>query len=146
MATSTYKTFLMYKSGSASSYSKLVDIKDYPDMGEAPDMLETTTLSDGMRIYIPGLKDAGSGLAFTANYDEADYGTIEALADTECDFSLWLGGTVDSAGVATPTGSDGKFDFKGYATVRLLGKGVSDVREMEVNIAPSTVIDFSAVT
>lgn len=146
MATSTYKTFLMYKaSSSAETYTKLVDIKDYPDMGEAPDMLDTTTLSDGMRTYIPGLKDAGSGLAFTANYDEAVYTTLDGLVGNEYDFALWLGGT-ESGGVATPTGADGKFSFKGQLTVRLLGKGVNDVREMEINIAPSTAITFAAGT
>lgn len=31
MAISTYKVFLMKKSG--TSYSKLIDIKDFPDLG-----------------------------------------------------------------------------------------------------------------
>ncbi len=39
MATSSYKTFLMYKK--ASAYEKLVDIKDFPDLGGSPEMLET---------------------------------------------------------------------------------------------------------
>ena len=33
MATSSYKSFLMYKK-SGETYEKLVDIKDYPDIGE----------------------------------------------------------------------------------------------------------------
>ena len=35
MAISTYKVFLM-KKGDGSTYSKLVDIKDFPDLGGAP--------------------------------------------------------------------------------------------------------------
>ena len=33
---STYKTYLMVGSGSPTSYSKLCDIKSYPDLGGAP--------------------------------------------------------------------------------------------------------------
>ena len=47
MAISTYKVFLMKKAASGGTYSKVVDIKDFPDLGGAPEMLETTTLSDG---------------------------------------------------------------------------------------------------
>ena len=54
MAISTYKVFLMKKTENA--YEKLVDIKDFPDLGGAPEMLETTTLSDKMQTYIPGIQ------------------------------------------------------------------------------------------
>ena len=39
MATLTKKTFLMKgtTSGSTTTYTKLVDIKDYPDMKQTPD-------------------------------------------------------------------------------------------------------------
>lgn len=33
MAISSYKAFLMYKATSGSSWTKLVDIKDFPDLG-----------------------------------------------------------------------------------------------------------------
>ena len=48
MATSSYKSFLM-KKGTGDTYEKLVDIKDYPDIGGSPETLETTTLSDSMQ-------------------------------------------------------------------------------------------------
>ena len=40
MAISTYKIFLMQKNTSA--WEKLIDIKEFPDLGGAPEMLETT--------------------------------------------------------------------------------------------------------
>ena len=46
MAISTYKIFLMKKDGEA--YKKLIDIKSFPDLGGAPENLETTTLSNSM--------------------------------------------------------------------------------------------------
>lgn len=144
MATLTKKTFLMKgtTSGSTTTYSKLVDIKDYPDMKQTPDAVQTTTLTDLMHTYIPGLDDPGGAMPFTANYSEADYAALEALKDIECDLALWLGGT-EANGVATPTGSDGKFEFKGYVTVRLVGKGVGEVREMEIAVMPSSAVTFN---
>ena len=44
MAISTYKVFLMKKT--SETWSKLIDIKDFPDLGGSPELLETTTLSD----------------------------------------------------------------------------------------------------
>ena len=40
MAISTYRVFLMHAS-STGSYEKLLDIKSFPDLGGAPEMLET---------------------------------------------------------------------------------------------------------
>lgn len=140
MAISTYKVFLMKKTG--NSYEKLVDIKDFPDLGGAPEMLETTTLSDGAQTYIPGIQSQ-EALEFTANYTKADFDTLKALEGQEVDFAVWLGGTV-AAGVATPTGSDGKFAFKGQLSVFVVGGGVNEVVDMTISIAPSTVITVAA--
>lgn len=138
MAISTYKVFLMKKASGDTDYSKLVDIKDFPDLGGAPEMLETTTLSDGASTYIPGIQSQ-EALEFTANYTKADFTTLKALEDTELDFSVWFGATV-SGGVATPTGTDGKYDFKGKLSVYVVGGGVNEVVDMKISIAPSTVI------
>ena len=59
MARSTYMTFLMHKASGGGEYSKLIDIKDFPDLGGSPEMLETTTLSDNMQTNIPGIFAAG---------------------------------------------------------------------------------------
>lgn len=142
MAISTYKVFLMKKGDSGSTYTKLVDIKDFPDLGGAPEMLETTTLSDGMQTYIPGIQSL-QALEFTANYDKQDYTTLAALKDTECNFAVWLGGT-ESGGTVTPTGSEGKFEFKGKLSVFVVGGGVNEVVDMTITIAPSTPITVSS--
>lgn len=137
MAISTYKIFLM-KSADGSQYEKLIDIKDFPDLGGAPEMLETTTLSDGMQTYIPGIQSLDA-LEFTANYTKEEYDKLKALEGSELYFSVWFGGTV-VGGVATPTGSDGKFDFKGQLSVFPVGGGVNEVVGMTITIAPSTPI------
>ena len=140
MAISTYKVFLMKKT--ESTYGKLSDIKDFPDLGGAPDMLETTTLSDGAQTYILGIQSQDA-LEFTANYTKTDYDTLKALEGTELDLAVWFGGTVAN-GVATPTGSDGKYEFKGELTVHIAGGGVNEVVDMTISIAPKTVITPAA--
>ena len=140
MASSSYKTFLMKKN--ASDYEKLVDIKDFPDLGGAPEMLETTTLSDSMQTYVEGIQSLDA-LEFTINYDLDTYETLAAMKGTETEFAVWFGGT-ESNGEVTPTGSEGKFNFKGYLSVRIVGKGVNEVREAIISIAPSTPITLGA--
>ena len=141
MAISTYKIFLMVK-GSGDTYSKLIDIKDFPDLGGAPEMLETTTLSDNMQTYIPGIQSLDA-LEFNANYTKSDFDTLKAMEGTEKDFAVWFGGT-ESGGVLTPTGSDGKFEFKGQLSVFPTGGGVNEVVGMTITIAPSTPITVAS--
>ena len=140
MAISTYKIFLMHKVSSA--YEKLIDIKDFPDLGGAPEMLETTTLSDNMQTYIPGIQSLDA-LEFNANYTKSDFDTLKAMEGTEKDFAVWFGGT-ESGGVLTPTGTDGKFEFKGQLSVFPTGGGVNEVVGMTITIAPSTPITVAS--
>lgn len=137
MAISTYKVFLMMK-GDSEDYEKLVDIKDFPDLGGTPEMLETTTLSDKMQTYIAGIQSL-DGLEFTANYTKTDFDKLKALEGQSKEFSVWFGGT-DAAGTATPTGTDGKFNFTGQLSVFPVGAGVNEVVNMTISIAPSTPI------
>ena len=139
MAISTYKVFLMKKNG--GTYEKLIDIKDFPDLGGSPEMLETTTLSDGAQTFIPGIQSIDA-LEFTANYTKADYSSLVALKGTDTDFSVWFGGT-EAGGVVTPTGTDGKFEFSGMLDVFVAGGGVNEVVDMTITIAPSTPITLA---
>ena len=139
MAISTYKIFLMMKE--TSTYTKLVDIKDFPDLGGAPEMLETTTLSDKMQTYIPGIQSLDA-LEFTANYTKTDFTTLKALEGQEKEFAVWFGAS-DNSGTLTPDGSDGKFEFKGQLSVFPVGGGVNEVVDMTITIAPSTPITIN---
>lgn len=139
MAISTYQIYLMKGSGSPVAYSKLVDIKSTPDLGGDPEMLETTTLSDGIQTFIPGILSLADGLPFTANYTKSDYTTLNALADVDTPYAVWFG--ADSSG--SPDGHDGKFSFNGKLRVYPAGGGVNEVVDMNITIAPSTVITFA---
>ena len=127
MAISTYGIYLMHKV--SDTYEKLIDIKDFPDLGGTPEMLETTTLSDNMQTYIPGIQSL-DGLEFNANYTKADFTKLKALEGKDESYAVYFG----------EQGADGKFEFKGSLSVFPVGGGVNEVVGMTISIAPSTPI------
>jgi hypothetical protein len=131
MAISTYGIYLMHK-GEGESYEKLIDIKDFPDLGGAPEMLETTTLSDAMQTYIEGIQSADA-LEFTANYTKEDYTACNALKGKKESYAVYFG----------EEGVNGKFEFDGYLSARVNGGGVNEVVGMTVSIAPASAIVVS---
>lgn len=134
MARNSYGITLNHKSGTGSTYTKLVDIKDFPDLGGSPELLETTTLSDAMQTYIEGIQGSDA-LEFTANYTKADYEKIVALKGAEQTFALYFG----------EGGEDGAWYWKGTISVRVNGAGVNEVVGMTLSIAPSTAIGTTAI-
>jgi hypothetical protein len=111
MAISTYPVTLK------ASGTKLCDIKDFPDLGGAPEMLETTTLSDAARTYIAGIKDQ-QALEFTANYTSVAYAAVNELTTTTA-FTLEFG----------TDGASGTFTFSGTASAYIVGAGVNEYVE-----------------
>jgi hypothetical protein len=132
MAISTYGISLMYKESTGDTYTKLIDIKDFPDLGGTPEMLETTTLSDNMQTYIPGIQSLDA-LEFTANYTLTDFKKIKAMEGKDTSFAVWFGAE----------GADGKFEFKGQISAFPVGGGVNEVVSMTISIAPSTPITMA---
>lgn len=142
MAINTIGSFLMEGTGSGTlTWAKLVDIKNYPDLIPAPENLDATTLTDHMRVYIPGIKATGGNIEFTANYDAATFSTLKGKEGTEGNYAVWFG---ESGTPLAPDGSNGKFSFKGYLYVAKKGGGVNEVSEMTVGIVPTTEITFAA--
>lgn len=139
MAISTYKSFLMHKV--TDKWEKLIDIKSFPDLGGSPELLETTTLSDPMTTNIMGIQSQDA-LEFECNYTKEDYAKLKAMEGTTGSYAVWLGGT-EANGTATPTGSDGKFEFDGQLAVYVNGGGVNEVVGMTVSIAASTPIKLA---
>lgn len=130
-AIATYPVTLKTGTTYATS-TKLLDIKNFPDLGGAPDQLETTTLSDSARTYISGIQDQ-QALEFTANYNTDDFEAVNAL-DTETIFWLEFG----------TAGASGIFTWKGTAMAYVTGAGVNEVVDMTVVITPSTPVTVSA--
>jgi hypothetical protein len=125
MAISTYPITLK------AAGTKLCDIKDFPDLGGAPEMLETTTLSDEAKTYIAGIQDQ-QALEFTANYTATAYAAVNALTTTTA-FTLEFG----------TGGASGIFSWSGTASAYIVGAGVNEVVDMKIVIVPSTAITKS---
>ena len=63
-----------------TGFTVIPNIKSIPDLNPEPSSLEVTDLSDTeWKRYIPGLKDPGGALAFTANNTDAFQTAWEAL-------------------------------------------------------------------
>ncbi len=129
MAINTYGITLKW-GATAEAATKVVDIKDFPDLLGEPELLETTTLSDAQVTNIPGIKSSDL-LTFTCNYTSADFEAVNTAAETPQYYVLEF--------------SDGsKFTWQGQHTCGLGGKGVNEVVEFQIHCAASTAITFTA--
>ena len=94
------------------------DLQEFPNLGGAAEQVEVTTLADGNRRYINGIKDFGS-LEFTFLYDGADpQGSYQKLRAIE------VAGTNAEWKVTLPDGVE--FTFTGQASVAINGGAVND--------------------
>lgn len=130
-AFSTYKVYLMAYDG--TGYKRLINVKDFPDLGGEPEQLETTTLSNKMNTYTPGIQ-AFDSLTFTCNYTLGGYTKIAAYCTPENNYSyaVFIGDDT--------TGEDGTFYFNATGNVFVSGGGVNEVVEMTITLSPSTDI------
>lgn len=143
MAISSYKVFLMKGGTGGTNYEKLVDIKNFPDLGGTSEQLDTTTLSDKARTYINGIQ-AQQAMSFQHNYTLEDYQKLAALEDIDTPYAVWFGGTETDDGTVTPTGEHGKFKFSGKLSVYVNGADVNQVVNMTSTIAPSTPVTLDS--
>lgn len=129
MAISSYNVVLKV-GATADNVEKLVDIKDFPDLIGDPNLLETTTLSDSQQTFINGIRTADL-MTFTFNYTKEDFQKVKDDEGKAMFYELSF--------------SDGsKFTWQGQHTVGLPGKGVDEVLEATINIAPSSPVEFVA--
>lgn len=162
MASLTAGTFLMIgtTASGTTTYSKLVDISEYPDIGSSVDSQDVTTLSDASHKYIDALPDVGGSMEFNGWLNDEDYTAVTALVNQECDFVIAFGGhpvagdasrlepdTITGAvgGPLTITPASGStastflaVSFKGKIRVRLTGAGTDAARPVTYTVTPTT--------
>lgn len=122
MAISTYGVVLKY---GADSPSTEIIIKSFPEIMAKRSALETTTLSDDAKTFIPGIRETPDSFDFTANYDPNVFGTLNGLSEPQkCSLVF----------------SDGSgFTWDGYISVATTDGDVDAVVEMTVSITPTSV-------
>lgn len=128
----TIGAYLMHKSG--TSWAKLIAITEYPNMGSEPEKIDISTLDSKFRKYAQGMVDT-SDLTFTAIYDTTDVEAIEALTSEET-FALFF----DEPDLDAPTGTHGKYYWKGTVAVTEQGAGTNSARTVSVAFYPTTPI------
>lgn len=129
MAISTYGVSLKY---GADSPNEDIVIKSYPEIMAKRSALETTTLSDDAKTYIPGIRETPDSFEFTANYDPAVFAKLNALtAVQKCSLTF----------------SDGSgFTWDGFISVSTTDGDVDAVVEMTIAITPTSVPVFTSGT
>lgn len=132
MAITTENTYLIYSETEGGTYTKLIDIKEFPDLMTTPGTVEITTLSDHMKRYLAGLKDTGT-LEFNANYSLEDYKKCVALEGKTGYYGVQFG----------KDGEDGVFLFAADMSVTVKGGGTESAVDMGVNLIVSSEVELS---
>ena len=127
-AVSTIGTILE-TSTDGTAWEKLCKIKSYPQLGGAPDQLETTDMEDGSQTFEPGVQSMDA-MEFTANYTLAAYTAVNAKAGTALKYRLKMG----------KDGVDGVATWDGQHSVHINEGAVNAIREMTITVSPSTKI------
>lgn len=115
------------------TFEVIEHLMDVPDLGGEPENVETTTLKDGVRKYIEGIKDPGD-LVFNFLYDNKTSGSnfriAQGLAAT--------GETVDFK-VVYPDGT--AWPFSGIPSVRMNSVGVNEPLTFSMQIMLQSEFD-----
>lgn len=133
-AVSTIGTILEV-SEDGTTWEKMCPIKGYPQLGGAPDTLETTDLEDESQTFVAGVQSV-SAMDFTANYTLANYNAVKAKSGKALKYRLKMG----------KDGVDGVATWDGEHSVYKNEGSVNGVREMTISVLPSTKIDIAAAS
>lgn len=121
MAMTAFGTVLKY---GADSPSTQIIIKDTPVILAKRSSVETTTLSDDARTYIPGIRETAESFDFTANYDSEVFATLNGL---------------DTAQKCALVFSDGSgYTWDGNISASVNEAAIDAVLEMTISITPTS--------
>ena len=102
----------------ATVATPIANVQEVPDLGGSVDKVEVTTLADGSKKYIAGIKEYGD-LEFTLLYDNTDassnYRVLKGFEDLE---------VADTFQVVLP--DETTFDFTASVSTTIAGAKVGD--------------------
>ena len=125
-AISTYGITLKWGK-STGTLTQVVKIKDFPNLGGPPEMLEVTDLNDPMQAFITGVQTSGE-MPFTCNYTKTAFEAAQDDAGEVLKYELSFGAD----------GDEGVFGWEGTHSVHVSGTGTNSPVEMVITVAPST--------
>lgn len=117
---------LSYKT-TGETYTELIGLKEVPEMGNEPEKVENTCLTDTVKKYEYGIGDPGD-LEFKFKYDNSSasspYRILREFADNK---------TAVEFEEVFPDGT--KFEWTAQVNVKLSGGGVNGVLEFTLKMA-----------
>lgn len=120
---------LSYKAGEGS-FTELTNLQEIPEIGNsAPEKVEITVLSDGVKKYIAGLGDSGQELGFKFLYEKEQFTSLTALSGTH----EWK--------VELPDGAAATFN--GVPSVKMGSAGTNAALTYTLTITVESEIAFS---
>lgn len=122
MAMTAFGTVLKY---GATSPDTQITIKDTPVILAKRSSVETTTLSDDARTYIPGIRETAESFDFTANYDSVIFETLNGLDE------------VQKCALVFSDGSG--YTWDGNISASVNEAAIDAVLEMTISITPTSV-------
>ncbi len=120
------------KSESASTYTDLTGLKEVPEMGDEPEKVENTCLSDTVKQYEYGIGDPGD-LEFKFKYENSSETSPYRVLRTAAEAKEIL-----SFEESFPDGT--KFTWDAQISVKLGGGGVNGVMEFTLKMALQSAI------
>lgn len=127
-------TLSMNSTGTFADTDVLANLQDWPDLMGSPSPIDVTVLSDSQRTYVSGINDLGGSLIFTFLWDKTIYNTIHAAEDgVERYFQIKFADNVTVS-------------FKGTVTTTIMGKGVNEALQFQLNICPTTIMTVGGLT
>jgi len=131
-------------SGSSVTWSEVANLQEIPSLGGTPEKVETTTLANGNRTYIAGIKDFGD-LAFKFLFDgtpsTGNYAVLKALEGTTTKVKVEL---PDALSTGTGTHHGTEFVFDAQLTVSLDSAAVNAALTFTCNAALQSDITVNA--
>lgn len=125
---------LGYKT-SGSSYTNLEGLKEVPELGEEPEKVDNTCLSDTVKQYEYGIGDTGDlsyKFKYVNNSDTSSFRILRKLAADK---------TVVDFEQTYPDGT--KVSFKAQCSVKLGGGSVNSAIEFALNLALQSRLNFT---
>ena len=116
-----------------ASGDKVANLQEYPDILGTPENVDVTTLDDGFRHYIPGIRDVGGVMSFTFLYDKTIFKKFNDAVGVHKSFQ-----------VKFPDGAT--ITWGGYVVPSIIGKGVNDAIQFTANITADTDFTVSGLS
>jgi len=140
------KATLGYKAGTGNTYTDLAGLKQIPEMGAEPTLVDNTCLTDAMIMNEIGIGDAGQ-LEYVFKFTGYASGTYKTLYDL-------LYNTETGATKGTPKNNTVEFQqkmadgttytFSAQGSLRVGGGGVNEAIEFTLSLALQSAIIVGA--